>query len=587
MRKGFTVTLLTVAVAMMGPKAMSIAPVIGNIKDIIVSDDTPVSGANLFVYPDAIDLNSVVSDGDTTLTSLIWSYEDDGDNYLINNAPQLDIGGGDTPLLPPAGKRIAGPGSTAADDPEAVDSNLFTITVRNNTLSPIANPQGSEPGPAGILPAYTDIVTFFVSDEDQYTSKSIAIFTENDGSDRLSPAGGVSELDINFSTGTNGWIGLVDQAANGGTASFQQNANGLCLTVSAAGDNIASWLSPYGIIDLTDNAVYEIRATMYTSQTTEDAIPFWNIGLINLDLTGAQTGANSYGAEFYFMDNLGDPNNDLGGSQGIGRFRNEFVVYWTPVPVSLPSWRSQTTGAFQPAADDFNDLQLSLRVFDLASSGYNAAADSGSVCLTRLQVYRHDLDAINVVSTEYSDTSLASGDVAATGAGNFAYSGGVLTVTPNGGNAWLTGTIDIVPGTGTIDVIGGPQPLESWPLTWDADVLYLISSDWSIPNAGVQTTGIPDFISVMLEGHVQTYHKSYVLPNVRYLNQGTGGAGLPPVAPATGSYKAFGYTNEPSKSSFYSGLRPHILLENFSGIIPDPATGSFSIHNLVTQRVTF
>lgn len=586
MRKGFTVTLLTVAVAMMGSNAMSMAPVITNIKDIIVSDDTPVTGANLFVYPDAIDLNSVVSDGDTPDANLIWSFYDADGNYQVNAVDSLTLG--EIGVLPPVGKRIAGPGATTADDPEAVDADLFTITVRNKSLSPIGGPNAADQPGSGILSAYTDVVVFLVSDEDQFTSAATVIYTEDDGTDRLSPAGGDLGYSFDFSTGTDSWFGTTTLAGSGGSATFAQTGSGLCLTVSAAGDNIVRWDSPYGVINLVDNTAYEVRATMNTTQTEEDHIPFWDLGIINLDVSFAQTGANAYGANYYFLDNLGDLGNNLGGSQGIGNFRNLFVVYWTPTAVSLPSWRSTTTGAFQPGADAFVDAQLSFRSFDIGNSGYGAAADFGTICLQQLEIYAHNMDSLNVGTSDYADTDIQSGDVAATGPGTtYTYGAAGLTIAPNSPTGWAGGQIDVVPGTGTIDTIGGPQPAESWPLTWPSDMLYLISVDASIPSAASQTDGVPDMFMIMLEGHVQTYQQNYVLPNVRILNVGTGGAGLPPVAPSVGTYKTFGYTNESSKSVFYDRLRPHISFLNIPGILPDPATGSISVKSISVNQASF
>ena len=429
----------------------------------------------------------------------------------------------------------------------------------------------------------TDIAIFYGSDQDSPTSTAVMIYTENDGTDRLSPAGG-DPIPVDPLLG---WTGQTILAA-GGTASFAETASGLCMTVSPAGDNVVAWTSPYGAIDLTDNTVYEIRAALNTTQTQEDSIPFWDIGLINLDVTGAQIGANAFGANFYFLDNLGNLNDNFGGSQGIGNFRNEFVMYWTPLAVSLPSWRSTTTGAFQAAADPFNDFQLSFRTFDIGSSSYGAQFDFGTVCLQELKIYRYDISDLTVLTTDYSDLSLAAGDVTASGPGtSFSFGGGALTISPSAADGWLASQIDIVPGTGTIDTQGGPQPAESWPLTWPSDVLYLISVQASIPHAGVQTSGIPDQFMIQLEGHVQTYQQSYILPNIKFNAQGAAGAGMPPVVPATGTYKAFGYTNESSTSSFYASLRPHISFLNMPGILPDPATGAVSIHSLTVNRVTF
>ena len=74
MSKGLKVSLVTVAIALMGMTAMATAPVIGNIPSPIVGGGDTTTPANEFVYPDAINLNAHRSDhgGDENIG---WSYE--------------------------------------------------------------------------------------------------------------------------------------------------------------------------------------------------------------------------------------------------------------------------------------------------------------------------------------------------------------------------------------------------------------------------------------------------------------------------------------------------------------------------------
>ena len=129
MHKGLKSTLLTVAVALLGFKAMATAPTISSMPDIIIGDAETATPANEYVFPDAVDADTKVSDTDSTDGQIIWSYTNPGGNYRINNATPNT---GDL-VNPAAGSRI----NVVDTDPKQVDNNPRTFTFRNIVHSPI------------------------------------------------------------------------------------------------------------------------------------------------------------------------------------------------------------------------------------------------------------------------------------------------------------------------------------------------------------------------------------------------------------------------------------------------------------------
>jgi hypothetical protein len=343
------------------------------------------------------------------------------------------------------------------------------------------------------------------------------------------------------------------------------------------------------LIPLTDNTVYEIRVTMNTTQTAALSIPFWDLSVIDTNLNPAFNpafGANAYGGDFFCLDNLS-------GAEGIGRFRSEFVFYFVPPPVAMAGWRSATTGIFQPAADNFNDFQFNFRIFDMASNGFGAQNDSGSVCLQQIEVFSHDFTARQTVGAPaFTNTNLTAANTAAVtfGLTTFTFTGGDLTVAPANATSWADSLDFVRPGTGADGDGVNPMPAASWPITdWQSDKLYLVSMEASIPSAASQTNGIPDLLYLVLEGGAQQTHQlSFVLPNVK-ITGGPVGAGMPPIAPSTDRYYGFGYSNEASHDAAWDAMRPQILIQNAPGLNSPQAIsqGSFTIHGWDVQEVTF
>jgi hypothetical protein len=581
MRRGLTVTLLTVAIAILGSNAMSMAPTISDLPDLIVADDAPVSGGNHFVYPDTLNLHSNVTDDTTPDNQLVWTYFESTGKYRVNDADSLTGDG----VSPAAAEIIAGPGATTAGDPDDGDADLATPTFRNNDLSPIGGPDVDPPG-SGIIASETAALTFFVSDGDLTDSDTIIVFTDDDGGpDRTSPSGSIPVGEFPFSVSGTA-LGWVFGGQTGGAASSSSNS-GICIDVPAAGENGGTWSSPYGaeaMTQIVDNTGMEFRFEMGTNQTTQGNIPLWDFFILNAPIAPGDPGigANAYGADFWFLDNIG-------GSQGIDmpNGRSEFKAYFTPAAAQLASWRDTTTGAYQAAADPFNDMSFNFRVLDNTSGNYGAQNDSGSVCLENVWVGRFPLDGIVRGTVVYSDSDLQSGDWRLQGSGStISFSGGNMTVAPASGTAWNDPGVDgLLPGPGTLtEPINDPA---SWPIAWEADKLLLYEVQISAPDAAAQQNPADVFRPMIDAGGSETFQESFLLPWVKFLGAGSAGAGAPPVG-TPGTYLAFAYTNAASVASDYAFLRPRFDVMNFDHLntpVANP-TGAFTIHSFTVTEIT-
>ena len=269
MRKGFTVTLLAVAIAMLGSYAMAEAPVIGNIPDVVVGDAEGGTESNVFVYSTDIDLTAVVTDDVTSAAAITWSYIVAGDKIRINNADTIATP--DEAVAPASAKVIYGPGSTN-NDPADEDATISTITFRNNDLSPVGGPN-VDPVTVGIVESETAMVVLYASDGDKASSAVITVYTNNDGADALSNQGEVVYTENFVTGGDSEWV-FKD------VANTTDNLNdGICIVTPEGGQNFGSWYSPdnSNVADLVDNAVYRIRFTMSSNQTTVKQTPLWGM----------------------------------------------------------------------------------------------------------------------------------------------------------------------------------------------------------------------------------------------------------------------------------------------------------------------
>lgn len=497
MKKGFIVTLLTVFVALTQVSTVfATAPVIKDCPDIIIGDtfNNGASQGNTFVFPDAFNLRELfISDDNSTSVTVKWSYLADqpGEDILLNGVPSLDPGlagiGVDDPTDPAAGKRLdlndLDTGNTKQDN-SAQDPFAFTVTVRNKTISPIGGPNNPFPGDTDPITSpslvSTRVITLFASDCSTFSSKNITVHTSNNTSDALS--GGINltpvvALEDFTDGGIGGWTGgQVLPGVLGGTTS--SGAGGLCMASGTTSDFWTFWKSPEEYVDLIDNVVYRARTDMTTDQTATDAIPVWRFIWSNTDTVDANppNAVLTFGGTYWFID-------QTGGASGIGRAQgpgSQFDIWFTPLAVSAPQWRTTSGGAFDPANAGIADIQISLENFD-ANDGLLADADSGTICIRSIRVDSAPVSSITGTTAYNTPISTATHQILPFGFTNPGGSSGIA-----GGEATIqlvaAGTVGGIDGNAFepfIDALAGvdgDRPAR-YPVLWEDDKLYMFEAD--------------------------------------------------------------------------------------------------------------
>jgi len=509
MRKGLTVTLMTVAIAMMGLQAMAMAPVISEIPSPIVGDGIGSTSPNVFVYPDAFNLANYVTDDYTSSTNILWSYWIQGTPiYRINNIAPLDPGTED-PVTPGAKTINTQVGGTEVNP----DGNPATLTIRNIHLSPIGVASGGEPGATGKLTAETQLVTFFASDGTTYSSKTVAFYTYNNFDDQLTPfQTAIPGPHYNFVNSTQGFgftsfdyfRGTINGVYYGGTLTTSVGTQGVCFSVSAEGNNGAQYASPWGAIQLVKNNVYHVRLKMNGSQATVGHTPFWDVVISNFQSLTSTTwnGLNAYGVDSWFLDNRGGANSVISTTSGTSMH-----VWFAPAAVQTAAWNA-ANGVFDPAVGTNRDAYIIWRIMDVDSTqGITASLDSGTLCMTDMLIERFDLASMQTLSTDYNPVlsngiswnattgvSTDNGGTMGTHAfypqTTFTFANGTITCQPNP-DATAASNNDLI----TV------YPKDSWlghfdadplvplcyPITWKDDTLYQVAMDLSAPDANSET----------------------------------------------------------------------------------------------------
>lgn len=606
MRKGFSATLATVAFATLGFQAMAMAPVIGDIPDIVVGNGPTATASNVFVFQDAVDLNTKVTDDDTTPGQIIWSYSVTDPStpatqvYSLNGVAPVVLAS-ESRVTPPAAKRI----SSQDLDPAKVDALARTITVRNIKRSPLPA-QTSYPAPAegpGILAADTKVVTLHASDGSTASSKNILIYTDNGGNDRFSPEDEVV-TSINFTAGGGAdWAFLAEAGTNPANS---RGATGLCMTTTAAAGTqfVGRWFSPYGIITLAPNSIYEARMTVKTSQTTVGLVPAWSMEYDNINNAGT-LGKNEFGGSIVMLDNEGGAVSPIA---SVGRAGDKnYTFMMTPVQGQTPQFNNATTGFFRAANSTNLGMRLHFRLFETtAITGYEA--DAGSLCLEDIEVVRHDLSDRVVAATPFQLTTFSATAGAANTVGIDQIAGtSQTTMTVESGNTavtlrptlgdWQVAVVTFRPGDTTVNLgsTTGNENRDNWPVAWKANTIYYFEYELSAPTA-TDEQNPPDVISVagdVLTGEVTTDH--YAVPNSIDDSQAW------PVflrgisTPRTGTpqkYGAYWHSLSPSRSTIVDSdrLRSKLAILCVTTLNPGGRTnntGAVRIHKVTVQEVTF
>jgi hypothetical protein len=599
MRKGLTITLLTVAIASMGYQAMSMAPVIGAIPDQIVGDQEHITATdpNVFVYPDAINLDAVATDDATPAGQIIWTYtKADGQQgrYMLNGVAALT--GSENPNSTPA-KSLR----QVLQNEINTDGQTNTVTIRDNTLSDITQGGGlgpyPSPGAAGIVNPAGEAVTLIASDGVTYSTKTILIQSDNDGPDRAAGGGGGAPtpvIQVTFTTGINGWTSNLDF----GSVTLQQNAtNGLCMEVPAAGANIGTWFSDFSWMDLVANNVYRIRVSIVTTAQS-NLTPLWDLTYENGSGTGtAGIPLLAYGGSQLYLDNVGGANAPAPLAGG----RSTFDLYWAPAAVQTTAWNNTTTGPFAAANAATKDPRCIFRVLDVAGVGYGGENDAGQLCMKDITVVRWDVSSF--VASGSPDLNVANSftDAGATAGGppgawgldailndtNITFASGVAQLRPKTAPGWTLELATFRPGDQENPVnTGGAELADNYPIAWDTNTLYRIGFSVAAPDATAEASP-PDIIRLEADTPTQeTIGVTY--QTTRYAASGLPKSGTPQ------EFVYFFHANSETASTTenFNRLRPKLTLiclptANGWGDTGATNNGGINISGVTVQRGNF
>jgi len=609
MKRRFAVTLLAVAIAVIGAPAFAKAPVIGGIRDVVIADDVPATTANVFVYQDALNLNTMAtdSDGPATSTTIKWSFEGSLDGagnsrYLLNGrSPMLNVGdvGGDDPNNPGT-KEVGGAG---LDDPitsatcggaempggRLDDANVRTVTFRDGVLSPIRSTP-AYPDPS--LPTPTETVVLYASDGTSYSAKSFIVYTANNGVDRLSGTTLTPAIPETVPTPGGGWTtyNLVP-----GSGSFSQ-VGGLCLSVPLLSEQFIGWIGPYNMVELVQNNVTRIRLNLDANAQTIAAgtTAFWDIVIDNNPAT-----VNRYGG---FFGNLDKPN----GANSLGRLnagggRGQFDIWFCPPSIKTASWNDPSTGMFTVHSGTDKDMRVQFRVNDTVGA-VDGTLREGTICLRSYQADNIPLDdlAAGVLSTPYNVSTItasthavgaafgptATNGIVAAGATNgrtvATFSGGNVTIGPNismattftgdafltnsavgntGPDAWDLAVVNFDMGDSTVDFGNASTLADNWPIPWVSDQLLMGTVGVQAPDTNGQNSP-PDLIVMQWDC------PSGELMQGAYMIAAGETTGLPKLATEE-EYVSFFYTHnqENSGTAGFSALRMRVMMNCSNGII--------------------
>jgi hypothetical protein len=601
MRKGFLVTLATVAIALMGFNAMALAPTIKNIPDIIVGDAEDGTDSNIFVYPDAFDLDLRVEDDDTTTSAVIWSFATTGaSRYLING-----VGPESTDASPDLAQFVSPTNqidNQDLDDREE-DGNARTITIRDDTASPLSEEPTDQylPDPGGGLVG-SQVVTLYASDgttvsnpvEESGEDGIFIIYTVDDANDSYSPPDpGITLIDHDLTAGTpSGWTSTVDN----GTVTVTSGAEGLCLETGLAVDGIANWRSPYGEWELVANSVYKLRLGMTSDATVGDQ-PLWQVVYDNVNDDGS-SGNNAYGGEIFLLDNEGGANSAIAGTG-----RSEFVFWMMPPCFQLSYFQDSTNGFFRSGLDADNDFRLILKILDVAAAGIGADTDEGKLCFTSVMVQRYDYSLVQEIGAAAldDDTLTDTGDewgLDLAGLTQTAtFSGGNLTLDPtNWGTIDPGGLLLLRPGDTTNSLLDPPSVEDNFPVTIEADTDYLIEYELSAPTQA-DSLDNPDVIRLGASVTTEEIVCDHFLTTNAADTSDAGLANRGVVMPREGGpykyaviWNSLSLSNSGVGAPYTNRMRPRFEVLSGTAFAPLGRTtndGQLRIHSVKVQKIQF
>jgi len=504
MKKGLTLTLMTVAIALVSVQAMAMAPTIGDIPSPIVGSAEPVTGGSKFVYIDAFNITTCATDDATSSTNLLWTYTGSRDthgasHYRINGIAPLDLTvTTNDPTAPTAAQTINKTiGSINSVAEWNQDGTPRTVTVRNQTLSPLGAADTGFSGAAGIIAAETEAVTFFVSDGSSYSQKTVFFYSDNGGADRLSGGGkqwtNLKDDKLASSAELAKWHADATNSPASITKNFVASpASGICLDAGSTGaapaGNIGSWYTDWGYLTLTANQIYRIKLTMNGSQTVKGTVPLWDFLISNFR---SPHGINAYNLDQYYYDAANGANAVVSAAGGT-----PVTVYFTPLAVKNAQWNSTM---FTAAHSAEKDAELIFRMLDVDAIGAGSAK-FGTVCVTGCTIDSIPYDKLTEGASLANITSFVDHNAGGTGNSlvttlwgnnvgtNVSFTGGVIKLTPNAGaNAGQSFELaEVDPAQDTNVQNSGNMTtsyLDDWPIPWADQSILKLEAGISAPTA--------------------------------------------------------------------------------------------------------
>jgi len=623
MKKGLTLTLMTVAVAIVGLQVKAMAPVVSDIPSPIVGAVASTTNPTAFVFKDAIDLTQYVSDDNTPTTGILWSYQVAGTNdYLING-----IGANTGDLVQPGAFQINKLANIPATESLGAKNNPNSITVRNSKWLPLGATTPVTGAPTSGI-SNVQLITFVASDGTTYSSPQkgaeVFFYTDFGGQSRLStpvstytPVAGIPGETMTFPGTTHGFVKTINYNAPSTTGSgvVGSSTSGLCFSVPSARGlksggavwgvkNMAQWDSTVGIVPYVDGQLYRFRLTLIGDQVASQAsyVPLWDFIINSSGLV--------YNGDTFICDNPYQ-----GGKNAVLNTDKVFDIYFTPPAVATSGWNDPVTGAlacdaaFKAASQpDDTSMSLTFRFIDAdETTAIQSWLRKGMVCLKSMQVDRCDINAVQTVKTDWKIDSTNGGFkdcTVGTGGGNFwsVYYGDTTatpTVNVTGGKLYYKPPSNTTPASNQLFYIfpgltsGAPTAINSlsanfgttatdadkaiinqlYPVPWNAKTLYRFSADisaGSAPDAQNQTFGIFFIINT-----VSNEYTAQTLVTCHGGNwsgsRSTAGPGAPTFGKANNTYQSYFYGNTPTGVAQMDYIKPFIGLENLGG----PNGGTF------------
>jgi len=262
MKKGFQITLLAVAASIAGfSSSYAAAPVIRSLPDITIGDneDSGETDSNYFRFTNAFRFDDFVSDADSDVTQLIWTFAE-GDDPGSGSATQwFQINGKDPVAV--GTDQIAALETADPDPRKDPDNNIREgnewADIRDIVLSPLnQTPPFGDPGelPDNAKAAHEagKEVTFYVFDGQNFDSDTVIIRSIDNANDFASATNVYTEHQTDTFESSAGWDILNTPVAGLQTATHNVANSALYATIgpspappdnkSSAKDRAIGWL---------------------------------------------------------------------------------------------------------------------------------------------------------------------------------------------------------------------------------------------------------------------------------------------------------------------------------------------------------